>query len=183
MVTQVPFQCRSPYLKDYREARDRLTHEQLMLVDYAFLPPDELHPSIVNDYNLTYREKLFEYAHEGEDTKLWIFKEAFKTLAGIERDLEKSIVDMAIENETSALSNIFKAVMGLERRRYKWMKLGAIQLVFFPTLHDHHFFVLCYDFGSKKIIVLDNRLAGENPTSRYKHCVMAMVKIPQTQNP
>ncbi|KAJ8428961.1 hypothetical protein Cgig2_003292 [Carnegiea gigantea] len=34
----------------------------------------------------------------------------------------------------------------------------------------------------KKIIVLDNRLARENPTSRYKHCVMAMAKIPQTQN-
>ena len=46
MVTQVPFQCRSPYLKDYREARDQLTHEQLMLVGYAFLPPDELHPSM-----------------------------------------------------------------------------------------------------------------------------------------
>ncbi|KAJ8447044.1 hypothetical protein Cgig2_033613 [Carnegiea gigantea] len=46
MVTQVSFQCRSPYLKDYREARDRLTHQQLMLVDYAFLPPDDLHPSM-----------------------------------------------------------------------------------------------------------------------------------------
>ncbi|KAJ8451444.1 hypothetical protein Cgig2_017835 [Carnegiea gigantea] len=46
MVTQVPFQCRSPYLKDYREARDQLTHQQLMLVDYAFLPPDDLHPSM-----------------------------------------------------------------------------------------------------------------------------------------
>ncbi|KAJ8422902.1 hypothetical protein Cgig2_026423 [Carnegiea gigantea] len=75
MVTQVPFQCRPPYLKDYREARDRLTHQQLMLVDYAFLPPDELHPSM---------EKLFEYAHEEEDTKLWIIREAFETLGGIE---------------------------------------------------------------------------------------------------
>ncbi|KAJ8438925.1 hypothetical protein Cgig2_033812 [Carnegiea gigantea] len=27
MVTQVPFQCRSSYLKDYREARDWLTHQ------------------------------------------------------------------------------------------------------------------------------------------------------------
>jgi len=49
MVTQVPFQCRSPYLKDYREARDRLTHQQLMLVDYAFMPPDDLHPSMYDE--------------------------------------------------------------------------------------------------------------------------------------
>lgn len=55
--------------------------------------------------------------------------------------------------------------------------------VFFPILKDHHFFVLCYDFGGKKIIILDNRLEGEDATSRYKHTAMAMVKISQTQNP
>ncbi|KAJ8451409.1 hypothetical protein Cgig2_017800 [Carnegiea gigantea] len=55
--------------------------------------------------------------------------------------------------------------------------------VFFPILQDHHFFVLCYDFGGNKIIVLDNRLEGDDATSRYKHCPMAMVTIPQTQNP
>jgi len=36
---------------------------------------------------------------------------------------------MAIENKTLDLSNIFKTVMDLERRRYKWMKLGEAQLV------------------------------------------------------
>jgi len=55
--------------------------------------------------------------------------------------------------------------------------------VLFPILQDHHFFVLCYDFEGKKIIVLDNRLAEENHTLRYKHCAMAMVKIPQKQKP
>ncbi|KAJ8443107.1 hypothetical protein Cgig2_030875 [Carnegiea gigantea] len=132
MVKQIAFQCRSPYLKDYREARDRLTPKQLMLVDYAFLPPDELYPSIFYslkkyDKYLTYGEKLFEYTYEEEDTKLWIFREGFETLAGTERDLEKFIVNMAIENETSNLSNIFKTVMDLERRRYKWMKLSETQ--------------------------------------------------------
>lgn len=67
-----PFQCRSPYLKDYREARDQLTPKQLLLVDYAFLPPDELHPST---------EKLFEFEYEEEDKKLWIFRKGFETLA------------------------------------------------------------------------------------------------------
>jgi len=41
---------------------------------------------------------------------------------------------MAIENETLDLSNIFKAVMDLERRRYKWMKFGEAQLVSSITL-------------------------------------------------
>ncbi|KAJ8432382.1 hypothetical protein Cgig2_009984 [Carnegiea gigantea] len=192
MVTQVPFQCRSPYLKDYREARDQLTHQQLILVDYAFLPPDDLphqckikalqsqnsHTNGNNEYNVKCREKLFEYANEEEDTKLWIFREAFETLAGKDQDLDKSIVDLAIENEQGDLSNNFKAVMELERRRYKWMKLGEAQLVLFPILQDHHFFVLCYDFATKKIIILDNRLEGQDCTSRYKRSAMAMVKIP-----
>ncbi|KAJ8423420.1 hypothetical protein Cgig2_032670 [Carnegiea gigantea] len=46
IVKEVPFLCRSLFLKDYREARDQLKPTQLMLVDYAFLPPDELHPSM-----------------------------------------------------------------------------------------------------------------------------------------
>ncbi|KAJ8426751.1 hypothetical protein Cgig2_029420 [Carnegiea gigantea] len=45
IVEEMPFLCRSPFLKDYREARDRLKPSQMMLVDYASLPPDELHPS------------------------------------------------------------------------------------------------------------------------------------------
>ena len=45
IVKQMSFQCRLPYLKHYREATNRLNPERLMLVDYAFLPPDELHPS------------------------------------------------------------------------------------------------------------------------------------------
>jgi len=39
-------------------------------------------------------EKLFEYAHEEEDTNLWIFREAFEILDRTEWDLEKSIVDV-----------------------------------------------------------------------------------------
>ncbi|KAJ8429966.1 hypothetical protein Cgig2_032091 [Carnegiea gigantea] len=45
IVKEMPFLCRSPFLKDYREARDRLKPSQMMLVDYAFLPPNDLHPS------------------------------------------------------------------------------------------------------------------------------------------
>ena len=55
--------------------------------------------------------------------------------------------------------------------------------VIFPILKDHHFFVLCYDFTCKKIVVLDNRLEGKDCTSRYKRSAMAMVRIPDTQKP
>jgi len=34
-----------------------------------------------------------------------------------------SNLQLAIENETSNLPEIFKTVMDLETRRYKWMKL------------------------------------------------------------
>ncbi|KAJ8438091.1 LOW QUALITY PROTEIN: hypothetical protein Cgig2_019939 [Carnegiea gigantea] len=46
IVKEMPFVCRSPYLKDYGDFRDQLKLEKKMLVDYPFLPPDELHPSM-----------------------------------------------------------------------------------------------------------------------------------------
>ena len=43
-------------------------------------------------------------------------------------------LQLAIKNEKLDLSNNFNAVMELERRRYKWMKLGEAQLVSCLTL-------------------------------------------------
>ena len=44
IVKEMPFLRRSPFPKYCREAEDRLKPSQMMLVDYVFLPPDELHP-------------------------------------------------------------------------------------------------------------------------------------------
>ena len=41
-----------------------------------------------------YRERLFEYNYEEEDKRLWIFREGFKTMAGIDQDIESPIVDV-----------------------------------------------------------------------------------------
>ncbi|KAJ8445808.1 hypothetical protein Cgig2_027889 [Carnegiea gigantea] len=45
IVKEMPFLCRTPFLKDYKEARNRLKRTQMMLEDYAFLSPDKFHPS------------------------------------------------------------------------------------------------------------------------------------------
>ena len=44
LVKDMPFLCRSPFLKDYNGTGDRLKPSQMILVNYAFLPPNELHP-------------------------------------------------------------------------------------------------------------------------------------------
>ena len=43
---EIPFICQSPYLRDYKQAREKLTPNQLILVDYAFLREGEEHPAI-----------------------------------------------------------------------------------------------------------------------------------------
>ena len=39
------------------------------------------------------RERLFEYDHEEEDKRFWIFREGFATMVGADQDLESPIVD------------------------------------------------------------------------------------------
>jgi len=41
-----------------------------------------------------HRERLFEYDHEGEDKRLWIFREGFETMARKDQDMESPIVDV-----------------------------------------------------------------------------------------
>jgi len=41
----MPFICRSLYFHDYKETREKLRPDQLILAYYAFLPEDEAHPA------------------------------------------------------------------------------------------------------------------------------------------
>ena len=45
VIKILPFICRSPYLRDHRDIiKDKLTHNEKFVVDYAFLPFDVHHP-------------------------------------------------------------------------------------------------------------------------------------------
>ncbi|KAJ8421972.1 hypothetical protein Cgig2_022628 [Carnegiea gigantea] len=63
-------------------------------------------------------ENLFEYEHEEEDKRLWVFREGFMTFARADQDVESPIVDMALEKGSTDLSKAFKTAMDLERDRY-----------------------------------------------------------------
>jgi len=43
-IKELPYVCQSPYLKGYKEAREPLNSNELVEVDYVFLPVDEQHP-------------------------------------------------------------------------------------------------------------------------------------------
>ena len=45
VIKLLPFICRSPYLRDYRDIiKDKLTHAEKVVIDYAFLSFDTEHP-------------------------------------------------------------------------------------------------------------------------------------------
>ena len=50
--------------------------------------------SYTNKNNKGIREKLFEYNHEEQDKRYWIFRERSATLVGADQDLDIVIVDV-----------------------------------------------------------------------------------------
>ncbi|KAJ8432427.1 hypothetical protein Cgig2_016057 [Carnegiea gigantea] len=129
VIKILPFICRSPYLRDHKDIiKDKLTHSEKVVVNYAFLPFDVDHPKIEELYELNAHDK----AH-----RLWIDKEAIASMASADSHLENSILDIAIlhAQKPSFKYQEFYRVMQLETQRTNWLDLNTADLeAFLRTL-------------------------------------------------
>ncbi|KAJ8439023.1 hypothetical protein Cgig2_028469 [Carnegiea gigantea] len=132
VIKLLPFICQSPYLRDYKDIiKDKLTHSEKVVVDYAFLLFDVDHPKT---------EELYEFNAPDKVHISWIDKEAIASMAAADNHLENSILD----------KHFFSKYL-IQRGRPKAEEVKNFRTVYVKTdyqdnlnLHDYGIYTMCH---------------------------------------
>ncbi|XP_019156984.1 PREDICTED: uncharacterized protein LOC109153584 [Ipomoea nil] len=195
-LKNVPLRLRSPYWTKNNEKLSFVSAKEKMLSDFAFMEPSIQHPidetlfrykryHIARDQFLTLRdgevEKTIidvwslrmnsENITRGMGEPKCIY---FTTNPFMEID---DATEWKIEFSAEEKQRRFNGSLDYEIKLASNIDISDAELVFFPVIRYHHYFIMCLNFKKRVVQVVDNRTLGKNTNflQRYDNCDQNLV--------
>ncbi|XP_022022638.1 uncharacterized protein LOC110922724 [Helianthus annuus] len=172
---------KSPYVNRKVELGTKLSDDEQLIVDYIFSPADELKFVYKSVYGTDSIKVVFEAMFDGiKITSVLIDnwaevlnnEEKMKSRYSLSRFFCSSLLLLKAHYAPTTTDEVrllmFTQNLDQWLEQFKVKSIRDFDLLFFPILASEHYYVLCFNLKTSKIVLIDNSKMGKKFHDRYQ---------------